>query len=78
MEIPDALFRSAKARAAERGIPLCQFVTEAAEENLKAGPQTGKPWMNIVGKMSHLHKENLRIDKIVEEEFEAIEPEDWR
>ena len=34
LEIPDSVFRRAKARAAERGIPLRQFVTEAVEEKL--------------------------------------------
>jgi hypothetical protein len=29
LEIPDFLFRSAKSAAAQRGIPLGQFVTEA-------------------------------------------------
>jgi hypothetical protein len=32
----DAIFRLAKARAAERGIPLRQFVTEAVEDKLKS------------------------------------------
>lgn len=34
LEIPDTVFRKAKARAAERKIPLRQFVTEAVEEKL--------------------------------------------
>jgi hypothetical protein len=32
LEIPDAIFRRAKSRAAERGIPLRQFGTEAVED----------------------------------------------
>ena len=35
VEIPDAILRSAKARAAERDIPLRQFVTDALTEKLK-------------------------------------------
>jgi hypothetical protein len=79
LEIPDPVFRKAKAKAAERGIPLRQFVTEAVEEKLRAGEANGgeKPWMKMVGGLRHLHKENLRIERIIEEEFEKIDPEDW-
>jgi len=79
LEIPDPVFRRAKATAAKRGVPLRQFITEAVEDKLKAGATAGvKPWMRIAGKLRHLHKETARINKLVEEEFETIEPEDWR
>ena len=76
LEIPDAIFRKAKAKAAQRGIPLRQFVTEAVQEKLTAPAPEEKPWMKLAGALSHLHEENLRIDRIIEEEFEKIEPED--
>lgn len=34
-----------------------------------------KPWMAAFGKLRHLRKENARISRIIEEEFEQIEPE---
>lgn len=78
LEIPDPIFRKAKARAAERGIPLRQFVTEAVEDKLAAvGKPLEKPWMEGFGTLRHLHEENLRIQKIIDEEFGQIEPEDW-
>jgi len=43
LEIPDSVFRRAKARAAERGIPLRQFVTEAVEEKLTVKEPSSKP-----------------------------------
>lgn len=79
LEIPDAIFRRAKSKAAERGIPLRQFVTEAVEDKLKACPDSGKqPWMRLAGGLKHLRKETARINKIIEEEFEQIEPEMWK
>jgi len=55
LEIPDAIFRRAKSVAAERGIPLREFVTEAVREKLAAGAQTtAKPWMKHFGKLKHL------------------------
>lgn len=77
LEIPDFLFRRAKSVAAERGIPLRQFVTEAVQEKLKTTCQD-KPWMKHLGKLKHLHKERKQIEKRVEEAFEQIDQELWR
>jgi hypothetical protein len=78
LEIPDAIFRRAKSKAAERGIPLRQFVTEAVEEKLKNGSAADeKPWMKYVGQLKHLHKETAQIDRAIEEAFETIDPEMW-
>jgi hypothetical protein len=76
LEIPDALFRQAKAAAAQKGIPLRELVTEALTEKLRVRGVKEKPWMECVGGLRDLHEENLRIDKIIEEEFGRIEPED--
>ena len=77
LEIPDPIFRRAKSKAAEQGIPLRQFVTEAVEDKLAANAKPeDKPWMTAFGKLRHLRKETARINRIIEEEFEQIEPED--
>ncbi len=78
LEIPDRTFRRAKSKAAERGIPLRQFVTEAVEDKLKTARQEGqKPWMRHMGKLKDLHKETARINKAIEEAFEEVDPEIW-
>ena len=74
LEIPDPIFRRAKSAAVQRGIPLRVFVTEAVSDKLATG--SGKPWMDAFGKLRHLSRETARINRIVEEEFEQIEPED--
>jgi hypothetical protein len=77
LEIPDPVFRKAKARAAEQGIPLRQFVTEAVEEKISSNAASGeKPWMKMAGGLRHLHKETARINRLMDREFEKIEPED--
>ena len=77
LEIPDAIFRRAKSVAAERGIPLREFVTEAVQDKLShRGKATDKPWMAAFGKLRHLRKETARINRRIEEEFEHLEPED--
>ena len=77
LEIPDFLFRRAKSLAAERGIPLRQFVTEAVQEKLKTTSQE-KPWMKHLGKLKHLHKERKQVEKHMEEAFEKIDQELWK
>jgi hypothetical protein len=73
LEIPDPVFRKAKAQAAEQGIPLRQFVTEAVQERIDAGAASDKkPWMKLAGGLRHLHNETVRIDRLIEEEFEKI------
>jgi hypothetical protein len=74
LEIPDAVFRRAKAKAAERGIPLRQFVTEAVEDKLNAvANREEKPWMRMAGGLRHLGAENARILSLIEAEFETVE-----
>ena len=79
LEIPDFIFRRAKSVAAERGIPLRQFVTEAVQEKLRIAPQE-KPWTKHLGKLKHLrkNKERKQIEERVEEAFEQIDRELWR
>jgi len=76
LEIPDAIFLRAKSAAAERGIPLREFVTEAVGEKLATGVKTtAKPWMRHFGKLKHLHGETVRINRMIEEDSERIDPE---
>jgi enolase len=77
LEFPEKTLRQAKAKAAEEGIPLRQFITEAVEARLRNKSETEKPWMKMFGGLSHLHEENVRIQKIIDDEFEKIDPEDW-
>ena len=77
LEIPDAIFRRAKSAAAERGIPLREFVTEAVRDKLGTGAkELRQPWMAAFGKLRRLRKETSRINRLMEDEFEQIEAED--
>jgi hypothetical protein len=80
LEIPDALFRRAKARAAERGQSLKALVTEALQEKLAARTKIGQAedpeWMQGFGALKRLRRETARIQERIDEAFEAVEPED--
>ena len=80
IEIPDPLFRRAKARAAERGQALRQLVAEALQEKLSAGAVSAPPgepaWMRGFGQFRRLRAETRRVEARVDEAFETVEPED--
>jgi hypothetical protein len=79
LEIPDAVFRRAKSVAAQRGIALREFVTEAVKDKLAASAKAGeKPWVKHMGKLKHLRKETERINRRIEEDSEKIDTEMWR
>lgn len=70
-EIPDALFHRAKSAAAERGIPLREFVTETVREKIEAHQKAAeKPWVKLAGGLKHLHVQTQRITRIIAEDFE--------
>ncbi len=78
-EIPQALFRKAKAIAARKGCTLKQLVQEALSEKIARADgarSQQKPWMALAGGLKHLRSENRRIERVIEAEFENIEPED--
>jgi hypothetical protein len=81
VEIPDALFRQAKSAAAHQGVSLKDFFADAVKQKLRtkgAALSIAPPWLKAFGGLRELHKENLRIARIIEKEFETIDEEDWR
>jgi len=82
IEIPDPVFRRAKAKAAERGQALRAFVTEALQEKLSRGNvRSGADpprWMKGFGQLRPLRRETARIQRVIDREFGVVEPEDRR
>lgn len=82
IEIPDQLFRRAKAKAAERGQALRAFVTEALQEKLsseRVGVGRDDPrWMKGFGQLRRLRRETVRVQRVIDQEFDIVEPEDRR
>ena len=76
LELPDSLFRRAKSAAAQRGIAFRELVSEALAEKLTARGAGERPWMTSFGGLKTLRKESARIDGIIGQEFDRIEPED--
>ena len=82
IDIPDPVFRRAKASAAERGQALREFVTEALQEKLAARgrrPGADAPvWMRGFGRLRHLRRETARIQRRIDRELDVVDPDDRR
>jgi hypothetical protein len=79
LEIPDELFRRTKATAAMQGDSLKDFVVAVLQEHLDrqtAGPSAPRGWQRVFGQARQ--EEIEAVDAIVAEEFERVEPDDWR
>lgn len=78
LDIPDDLFRAAKATAALQGTTLRQLVTDMLRQSLKSVTRKRRgaepPWMKDFGALSGLSAETRRIQSLIDEEFEQIEP----
>lgn len=77
IDIPDDLFRLAKARASLGGVNLRQFVTDTLHARLereeKQAQATDPPWMKGFGGLADLAAETARIRSFIDGEFESIE-----
>ncbi len=83
VELPDPLLRQAKAISAQQGISLKSFFTDAVKDQIRkrktSAPGEQEPeWMKAFGKLKHLRPETRRIQRLIDEEFEQIDEEDWR
>jgi hypothetical protein len=80
LELPDELFRSAKAQAAQGGISLKAYVAAALREKLgQASERSGQRLrMKHFGSLAHLRKETRWIERIIEQEFETIDADAWK
>ena len=80
LEIPDDLFRKAKAGAALRGVKLRDFVAEALASQLTKGEKmpsaSTQPRLPPPPKVSKA--ELRRVRQLIEEDSERIDPEDWK
>jgi len=80
LDIPDPIFRQAKARAARRGISLRQLITEAVEDKLgsPSSPRVSPepPWMRGFGALGDLKEDNREVEHRIAEAFESVDEEE--
>ena len=79
VEIPDAIYRQIKATAALRGQTVKAFVLQSLHDKL-AAERSGKKrpvgWRSVFGKASKADVAD--VQRMIDEEFSRIDPEDWK
>ncbi len=78
IEIPDAIYRQIKARAALRGQTVRSFFLDAIKARLASesrGSRTEPGWRAVFGKGDT--KDVAALQSEIDREFSRIRPEDW-
>jgi hypothetical protein len=78
VELPDELFRRAKAMAATQGMSMKTLLSEAVEERLRRdGSRPTEPaWKALAGALAPLRKETRRINALIDDEFGHVDEDD--
>ena len=80
VELPDTLFRSAKARAAQEGLSLKIFFERAVTSQLrrKTEPAPAPGWRRSFGRLKDIKAATREVQRVVDREFSRIEAETWK
>lgn len=80
IELPDTLFRTAKAHAAQEGLSLRIFFERAVTSELrrKREPVTTPGWKRSFGRLKDIKTTTRELQRVVDREFSRIEPETWK
>ena len=77
IEISDQIYRQVKARAALEGQTVRGFFLEAIREKLSSERRRARGgWRSVFGKADPKAVEE--IQRVLDEEFSKISPEDWK
>ena len=79
VELPDALLAQTRAYAQQRGKTFRDVLIEALDLLVLNGkPEPAKPgWEALFGAFAHEKEETERIQRLIDEEFSKIDPEEW-
>ena len=80
IELPDTLFRSAKAHAAQEGLSLRIFFERAVVSQLgrKSTPAPTPGWKRSFGKLKDIRTATREVQQVVDREFSRIDRETWK
>lgn len=80
IELPDTLFRSAKAHAAQEGLSLRILFERAVTSELqrKHRPIAAPGWKRSFGKLKGLKAATREVQRVVDREFSRVEVAAWK
>ena len=77
IELPDSVYDQVKAHAALQGTTVDTFLVEAISEKLAEEQDQERPGlMSVFGKGDP--EAVAEVQRIIDEEFSKIDPEDWK
>ena len=77
IELPDSIYDQVKAHAALQGTTVDVFLVDAISEKLAEEEDQAKPGlMSVFGKGDP--DAVAEVQRIIDEEFSKIDPEDWK
>jgi hypothetical protein len=79
LEMPDSLFKRARAAARKRGQTMTSYFNTAVEAKLAADQKArlDRPWMAYAGVTAGDRGESERIMNVIEEACERIDESEW-
>lgn len=79
IDIPDELFRKAKVRAAEKGLTLKDLIVSGLSKEIEVSTENREAvWGQFFGAFKDNPEVIDELDRVIEEEFGQIDPEDWK
>lgn len=80
IELPDTLFRSAKAHAAQEGLSLRIFFERAVASELRRQhePVVAPGWQRSFGRLKDIKAATREVQRVVDREFSRVESETWK
>lgn len=80
IELPDTLFRSAKAHAAQQGVSLKTFFERAVSSELRQQTATkvAPAWRRSFGALRGIREATREVQRVVDREFSRIEVDSWK
>lgn len=80
IELPDRLFRSAKAHAAQEGLSLRIFFEKAVTSQLRKSSESAAApgWRRSFGTLKDIKAATREVQRVVDREFSRIETDTWK
>ena len=78
VDIPDDIFRHAKMVAARDGTTMRELIVDGLRDRVGLPAKKEDNWDSFFGILKDDPEAVAEFNRIIEEEFEQIDPEDWK
>jgi len=80
INLPGEILEKVRSEASLRGVKVEVLLLEKIRTGLASNKETsnGRPWMKHFGSLRDLHAERKEIEARIAEEFEEVNPQEWK